>query len=75
MPKGPILYFSQGDKIHWFLGPYFTEAKKAGRSESSAARGSQGPAKLQLAHRAAINTKQERVDPLTQIGLSLEMDI
>ena len=31
MPNGPILYFSQGDKIHWFLGTYSTEANKAER--------------------------------------------
>ena len=28
-PKGPILNCSQGDKIHWFLGFYSTEASKA----------------------------------------------
>ena len=69
MPKGPILYFSQGDKIHWFLGPYFTEASKAGRSESTAARGTQGPAQPRLAYTAAINIKQETADTLTQIAL------
>ena len=25
MPKGPMLNFSQGDKIHWLLGPCSTE--------------------------------------------------
>ena len=67
MPEGPILNFSQGNKIQWFLGPYFTEASKAGRSEIGAARGSERPARPQLPHTAAVNTKQERADPLTQI--------
>ena len=37
-PKGPILNFSQGEKIHWFLGPESTESRKAQRSEIDAAR-------------------------------------
>ena len=44
--KWPILNFSQGDKIHWFPGPYSTEASKAGKSEIGATRGSQGPPNL-----------------------------
>ena len=74
MPKGPILYLSQGDKILQYLGPYSTESGKAGRSEIHAARGNQGPAQPQLTHRAAISTKQETADPLTQMGPSLETD-
>ena len=73
MPKQPILDFSQGGKVHWFLGPNFTEAN-AGISEIGAARGNQGPTQPCLAHRAAVNIKQERADPLTQIGPSLEIN-
>lgn len=36
--------------------------------------GNQGPAQPSLSHRTAICTKQERVDPLTHIGPSLEMN-
>ena len=43
LPTEPILNFSQGNKIHWFLGPYSTEASKAGRSETHARRENQGP--------------------------------
>ena len=71
MPKGPILNFPQEEKIHWFLESYFTEASKAGRSEISAERRESGPTQAQLAHRAEMNTKQERA--LTQIVPSLEM--
>ena len=55
-------------------GPYSTETREAGRSEIGAAWGNQGPAQSQLPHRAAISTKHERADPLTQIGHSLETD-
>ena len=71
-PKGLILHFSQGDKIHWYLEPYSTEASKAGKLEISAAKGNQGPTQPWLSHRAVINTKKERADPLTQIGPSLK---
>ena len=73
-PKGPILNVFQGDKIHWFLEPYFTEASRAERSEISEARGNQDPAEPGFSHRAANRTNQERSDPLTQIGPSLETD-
>ena len=43
MPKGPIFELLLG-RLHWFLGPYSTEASKAGRSEIGAARGNQDPA-------------------------------
>ena len=52
--------------------PYSTEASKVGRSEIGARRENQCTAQLQLTHRAAISNKQERADPLTQIGPSLE---
>ena len=71
-PKVLILNVSQGDKIHQVPVPYFTKANKAGRSEIGAGRVNQGPAYHRLAHRAAINTKQERANPLTQVGLSLK---
>ena len=73
MPKGAMLNFSQGDKIHWFLGPYSTEASNKGRLEG-AARGNQGPTQHWLAHRAVLSTKQERTDPFTQICSSLKME-
>ena len=65
--KGSSLNSSQGDKVHWVIGPYVTEASKAGSSESGAARGNQGPTRPRLAHRASVNTKQERAETLTQI--------
>ena len=74
MPEGPILNFSQGNKIQWFLGPYFTEASKAGGSEISAARWNQSLPQPWLTHRATANIKQKKADPLTQVGPSLEMD-
>ena len=40
--KGSIVNSSQGDKVHWVPGPYFTEAIKAGSSESDATRGNSG---------------------------------
>ena len=64
-----------GRQNTWFLGPYSTKVSKAGRSEIGAARENQGPAWPQLARRAAISTKQERADPLTQIGPSLETQL
>ena len=74
MPTEPILKFPQEDKVHWFLRPYSPEGNKAGRSEISAGSGNHDPAQPQLAHRPAISIKQERADPVTQIGLSLETD-
>ena len=65
--KGPIMNTPQGDKLHGILGPYFTEAIKAGSSESRAKKGIQGSAQPLLTHRAAIYTKQVRADTLTQI--------
>ena len=65
--KWPILNSSQGDKVQWVLGPYFTEANNSVSSESGAAREMQGSAQPWLTHRAAVYTKQERADTLRQI--------
>ena len=62
------------NKIQWFLGPCSTEVSKAGRSETSAARGNQGPSQPRLSHRAAISTKQERADSLTRVVPFLETE-
>ena len=45
----------------------------AGREiRNCCSKGDKGPAQPRHAHRAAISTKQERADTLTQIGCSLE---
>ena len=45
---------------------------KAGRSEIGAVRGNEGPASAHT--QSCLSTKQERADPLTQIGPCLETD-
>ena len=46
--NGPVLKSSQGDKVHWVLGPNFSEAIKAGSSESDARRQSRAVLSLGL---------------------------
>lgn len=59
MPRGTTLNFFQGDKIHLFLGPYFTKASKAGRSENGIARGNQDPV-WPCSHTELLSTPRRR---------------
>ena len=54
--------------MHWFLGLYFTEASKTGRSEISAVRGNQGSAQTQL----TPSTKQEKLTLLHRLASPLK---
>ena len=68
MPKRAHLNFSQGGKVHWVLGPYFTEANKAGHPESVQQGGFRALPSLGIHTRAAVYTKEERADLLNRLS-------
>ena len=71
--EGSILHLSQGDKIHWFLCPIPLRPAKQG-DPKSVHQGVIRALPSLSSQRAAISTKQEIPDLLTQVGPCLEMD-
>ena len=67
MPKRAHLNSPQGDKVHWVLGPYFTEAFETGVNKGYTSRGIQGTTQTWIIHRTADYTNR-RDDTLTQIA-------